>query len=167
MHRCRSGTPADVEGVRSSKTDAGQHVSDRIIGHVSHAVRYHPWPVVVEICGRDRVPADIEARLRAALLSRNMRWSDISVCCLVEDAPGLPHTWLFGFSAEPLSPGDQVMPEGVASRQTVTRYVQGSRPAPDGPPFSIYDRIAHPAETLAPPGSLRRFIRRPSHGPGL
>jgi hypothetical protein len=130
-------------------------------------VRYHPWPVVVEICGRDRVPADIEARLRDALHTRNMRWSDISVCRLVESAPGLPHTWLFGFSAEPLAPGDQVMAEGVASRNTVTRYVKGQPPASDGPPFGIYDRIVHPPETAVPPGLLRRLIRRARHRPSV
>jgi hypothetical protein len=134
-------------------------VSDRIIGHVSDVVRYHPWPVVVEICGPDRVPADIETRLCAALYTRNMRWSDISVCCLVEAAPGLAHTWLFGFSAEPLAPGDQVIAEGMASRNTATRYVKGEAPAPGGPPFSIYDRIVRPAEAAAAPGLLRRLIR--------
>jgi hypothetical protein len=130
-------------------------------------VRYHPWPVVVEIRGREHVPADIEARLRDALHTRNMRWSDVAVCCLVESAPMLPHTWLFGFSAEPLAPGDQVMAEGAASRNTVTRYVKGQPPAPDGPPFSIYDRIVHPPETAAPPGLLRRLIRRARHRPSV
>ncbi len=135
-------------------------VSGRIIGHVTNAVRYHPWPVVVEICARDRVPADIEARVRAALHTWNVRWCEISVCCLVEDAPGLPQRWLFGFSAEPLAPGDQVKAERVASRNTVTRYVKGQPPGPDGPPFSIYDRIVHAPEAAVPPGLLRRLIRR-------
>jgi hypothetical protein len=69
------------------------------------------------------VPAEIEARACEAVQRDGPGWNEVSVFCVVEQAPGEPHTWLFGFSTEPLPPGDQVQLQGVATRLTGTRYV--------------------------------------------
>ncbi len=123
-------------------------------------MRYHPWPVVIQIRDRGDVPPDIEARVSSAVRSGGREWDEISVFCLVESAVGQPHTWLFGFSGEPLSPGDQVQPDGVAERLTATRYVRGQAPAPDGPPISVYDRVVHAPPTTRARGPRGGIVRR-------
>ena len=114
---------------------------------------------MVAICSRRDVPAEIAARAREAVQRDGRGWDEISVFCLIECAPGEPHTQLFGFSAEPLTPGDQVQPQGVAARLTATRYVSGQAPAPHGPPISVYDRIVRAPPATTPPALLRRMLR--------
>jgi hypothetical protein len=104
----------------------------------------------VDIRSRGDVPAEIEARVRAAVQRDGREWDEISVFCLIEHAPGEPHTWLFGFSAEPLAPGDQVKSEAVSARLTTTLYASGQAPAPHGPPISVYDRIVRVPPAAGP-----------------
>lgn len=109
----------------------------------------------MQICNGGDVPSEIETRARSVVQTRGHEWDEISVFCLIESAAGKPPTWLFGFSGEPLAPGDPVKSERVAARLTVTRYVRGQAPAPGGPPISLYDRVVH-----APPAARSRGLRR-------
>jgi hypothetical protein len=138
-----------------------------IISRVSRDVRSHQWPVVVDICSRSDVPAEIEARACEAVQRDGPGWMrsrcSVSPSTLRESrTPG-------SLGSVPSRCHQEIKCSSRASRRDSRAPAMSPfrTPAPHGPPINLYDRVVRASLATTSPTLLQRTLRRARARPGL